>query len=281
MRAASRSLVWVLAATFAVSACTPLVRPNGEEPLSPEELRLRGIESRVSDLNKRVLGVENKEETKLQDDLRALRGEVERLRYDVDAHSRQSKDLYGDLDRRLQRLEATPAATVPPYAPIAPSFDNGVIQPPLSGVPSQAPITPPLSMEPRASGAAGGAADEETAYLKAFDALKAGKYDTAISGFRAMLEKWPQGNFSDNAWYWMGESHYVKQQYRASLDAFNALVERFPASPKVPDALFKAGLSQWSLKDTEGAKTAWRRVVKDYPNSNAAGLARQRLDQAR
>lgn len=258
-----------------------MVRPKGEEPLSPEEIRLRGIETRVGELNKRVLGVENKEETKLQDDLRALRGEVERLRYDLDGHSRQSKDLYSDLDRRLQRLEASPAATVPPYAPATPSFENGVIQPPLNGAPAQAPVAPPLSMDPRPSAAATGAADEETAYLKAFDALKAGKYDSAITGFRAMLEKWPQGNFSDNAWYWMGESHYVKQQYRASLDAFNAMVERFPASPKVPDALFKAGLSQWSLKDADGAKALWRRVVKDYPNSNAAGLARQRLDQAR
>ena len=279
MRAHSRLPVLVLAAAFAAAACTPLSRPKGEEPLSPEEIRLRGIENRLGELNKRVLGVENKEETKLQDDLRTLRGEVERLRYDLDGHSRQSKELHSDLDRRLQRLEASPAATVPPYAPVTPSFDNGVVQPPLSSAPS--PAVPPLSMESRPSTAGGGAADEETAYLKAFDALKAGKYDSAISGFRGMLEKWPQGNFSDNAWYWMGESHYVKQQYRPSLDAFNALVERFPASPKVPDALFKAGLSQWSLKDTEGAKATWRRVVKDYPNSNAAGLARQRLDQAR
>lgn len=281
MRAPPHLVGFVLVAALAASACTPMVRPKGEEPLSPEEIRLRGIETRVGELNKRVLGVENKEETKLQDDLRALRGEVERLRYDLDGHSRQSKDLYSDLDRRLQRLEAAPSATVPPYAAAAPSFDNGVIQPPLSGMPAQAPVAPPLSMESRPPTTAGGAADEETAYLKAFDALKAGKYDSAITGFRAMLEKWPQGNFSDNAWYWMGESYYVKQQYRASLDAFNAMVERFPASPKVPDALFKAGLSQWSLKDTDAAKTAWRRVVKDYPNSNAAGLARQRLDQAR
>ena len=87
MRAHSRLPVLVLAAAFAAAACTPLSRPKGEEPLSPEEIRLRGIENRLGELNKRVLGVENKEETKLQDDLRTLRGEVERLRYDLDGHS--------------------------------------------------------------------------------------------------------------------------------------------------------------------------------------------------
>ncbi|MDP3856180.1 MAG: tol-pal system protein YbgF [Stagnimonas sp.] len=275
----------LLAVALAATACTPLIRPNGEEPLSPEETRLRGIEGKLSDLNKRVLGVENKDETRLQDDLRTLRGEIERLRFDVDGQERRAKELYQDLDRRIQKLEYLPAATVPPYAPMTPSFDNGVSQPPLVGVPSAAASAPALSVDPRLGGAtgaaAGGGAEEETAYLKAFDALKAGRYDSAIAGFRAMLEKWPQGNFSDNGWYWMGESYYVKQQYKAALDSFSAMVERFPASPKVADALFKAGLSQWALKQGEAAKASWRRVVKDYPGSNAAGLARQRLDQAR
>ena len=121
----------------------------------------------------------------------------------------------------------------------------------------------------------------QAAYLKAFESLKAGKYDAAITGFRGMLEKWPQGNFSDNGWYWMGETYNVKQQYKAAPESFDTLVERFPASPKVPDALFKAGLSHWSLKETTAAKADWQRVVKDYPSSNAAGLARRRLEQAR
>ena len=36
---------------------------------------------------------------------------------------------------------------------------------------------------------------------------------------------------------------------------------------------------QLELKQTAEAKASWRRVMKDYPNSNAAGLARQRLAQ--
>lgn len=278
----SERLGLALAVVLSATACTPLIRPNGEEPLSPEEIRLRGIEGKLNELNKRMLGVENKDETRMQDELRTLRGEIERLRFDLDSQERRGKELYLDLDRRVQRLERSPATTVPPYAPVTPSFENGVTQPPLAPAAS---ASPSLVVDPRVTGAgvaaAGGAAEEETAYLKAFDFLKAGKYDSAISGFRSMLEKWPQGNFSDNGWYWMGESYYVKQQYKPALDSFNALIERFPASPKVPDALFKGGLCQAALKDVEAAKASWRRVVKDYPGSNAAGLARQRLDQTR
>lgn len=273
------SVLMVLAGSLLVGACTPLSR-SGEEPLSPEEIRLRAIEGKLSELGRRVSGVENKDETRMQDELRSLRGEIERLRFEVESQERRGRELYLDLDRRLQRMESQPANIVPPFAPAAPSFDNGVVTPPLSAPASSG--GPGLVVDPRLGGvAAGGGAEEEAAYLKSFEFLKAGKYDSAIAGFRAMLDQWPQGNFSDNGWYWMGESLYIKRQYKPALEAFTALVERFPASPKVPDALFKGGLVQWELKDAEAAKGAWRRVVKDYPGSNAAGLARQRLDQAR
>jgi tol-pal system protein YbgF len=137
-----------------------------------------------------------------------------------------------------------------------------------------APATPPA---PQSSGDF--AAEEQSAYLKAFDHLKAGRYDGAIAGFKGMLDQWPQGNFADNAWYWLGESQYVKRQYKPALDSYTALIAQFPASPKVPDAIFKSGLAQLELKQTAEAKANWRRVMKDYPNSNAAGLARQRLAQ--
>ncbi len=253
---------------FATAACTPLSR-TGEEVISPEEMRLRAIESKVEAMSKRINIVENKDDTKLQDELRNMRGELERMRFEQETQSRRGKDADGDIERRLQRLEAAPAAALP-------SADAAL-----------APAVPPViyspTVEPSATGAAtadaGDAAAEQTAYLKAFDALKAGKYDGAITGFRAMLDRWPQGNFADNGWYWLGESQYVKRQYKSALESYTTLVERFPASPKVPDALFKSGLTHAELKQTDQARAAWRRVMKDYPNANAAGLARQRLAQ--
>ena len=213
-------------AVFSVSACTPLSR-TGEQPLSPEEIRMRAVETKVAEVNRRVLAVENKDESKTQDELRTLRGEIERLRFELDTQSRRNKDLGSDLERRLQRLESQPASSAP---------------------------------------LGDAAAEEQSAYLKAFDHLKSGRYDGAITGFKGMLEKWPQGNFADNAWYWLGESQYVKRQYKPALESYTALIERFPASPKVPDAIFKSGLSQLELKQTAEAKASWRRVMKDYPN---------------
>ena len=255
-------------AVFSVSACTPLSR-TGEQPLSPEEIRMRAVETKVAEVNRRVLAVENKDESKTQDELRTLRGEIERLRFELDTQSRRNKDLGSDLERRLQRLESQPASS----APLGTVDGSGAAVPPVI----YAPAAPAAPAAPSVSGDA--AAEEQSAYLKAFDHLKSGRYDGAITGFKGMLEKWPQGNFAVNAWYWLGESQYVKRQYKPALESYTALIERFPASPKVPDAIFKSGLSQLELKQTAEAKASWRRVMKDYPNSNAAGLARQRLAQ--
>ena len=230
---------------------------------------MRAVEGKVTELGRRVNAAENKDESKLQEDVRNLRGELERLRFDIDAEVRRSKDSGGDIERRLQKLEAQPSALN------TQGFSGSAAEA------SSSPAVPPVVYAPPSAAAANGAAaaEEQTAYLKAFEFLKAGKYDSAITGFRGMLDKWPQGNFADNAWYWLGESQYVKRQYKPALDSYTALIERFPASPKVPDALFKSGLTQAELKLVDQAKASWRRVMKDYPNSNAAGLARQRLTQ--
>ncbi|MES2885601.1 MAG: tol-pal system protein YbgF [Pseudomonadota bacterium] len=267
----SLRILLLAAAALSAAACTPLNR-SGEQPLSPEEIRMRAVEAKLTEVGRRVNAVENKDDTKLQDDLRSLRGEIERMRFDLETQSRRSKDVGADVERRLQKLEAQPAAALPPQAGLG--MDGS----------EPAPTVPPVIFAPPVSAAASAdagstAAEEQTAYLKAFDSLKAGKYDAAITNFKGMLEKWPQGNFADNAWYWLGESQYVKRQYKPALDSYTALVTRFPASPKVPDALFKSGLTQVELQQTDQAKASWRRVMKDYPNSNAAGLARQRLTQ--
>ena len=68
---------------------------------------------------------ENKDETKLQDDLRNLRGEIERMRFELETQTRRSKDVGTDIERRLQKLEASPAAAGAPAdgsaAPVVPA----------------------------------------------------------------------------------------------------------------------------------------------------------------
>jgi tol-pal system protein YbgF len=214
--------------------------------------RLQAIEGRLEDLARKVedLGPGGQGEmiTRIDAEMRALRGEVERLRYEYDASEKRSRELYQDLDRRLARIE-----------------NQGRAQ---------------LSMEPRLATPPALPSDqeEEATYTAVFEQLRARKYDESIAGFRALLARWPTGRYAANARYWLGEAHYARKEYGAALESFKGMLAQFPDSAKAPDAMFKVGLCQLELKQRNEARATWQRVVADHPKSSAAGLARERLE---
>lgn len=254
------------------------------DALSPEERRLQAVESKVAQLQRRLDSLNtlrfDDETGRLRDDMRALRGDVERSRNELQQTDRRSKDLYQDLDRRLQALETRGgsgggySAPAPSYSAPAPSYSPPAYAPPAPAY--QAPsVSTPAVAPPAVS--ADASPEEEGAYLTSFDLLKSGKYDEAVRGFRSVLDKWPRGRYADNAAYWMGEASYVKRDYSAALSAFQTVVNNYPNSPKVADATLKSGLTQIELKQTDAARATLQQVVRKYPSSNAAKLAQQKL----
>ena len=245
----------LLGAAALLCGCADFGAPiGGNAPLTAEESRFQAMETRLADLTRKLDNLnsasQSRDLTRLESEMRGLRGEMERLRYDLDSNEKRARTLYQDLDRRIQKLESE---SRPARLTLEPKISNA---PP-----------PPASQ------------DEEAAYLRTFELLKNARYDEAIAGFREMQVRWPQGRYADNALYWLGESHYVKREYDQALESFRSLLERFPASPKVPDALLKVGLAQYELKQNEDAKGTLQKLVADYPTTNAAKLARQRLEQ--
>jgi tol-pal system protein YbgF len=241
---------------LALSGCADFGGPiGGNAPLSPQEARLQSLETRLGDVARKVenlsFAAQSQTLAKLDGEVRELRGEVERLRYEIETGEKRARELYQDLDKRMTRLENEGRARL--------SMEPRLAQPP--------PV-PDVQ-------------EEEATYAAVFEQLKAAKYDDSIAGFRGLLERWPRGRYADNAWYWLGESHYAKKDYGAALESFRKLTAEFPDSAKMPDALFKIGLCQLERKEKSEARASWQRVVAEYPNSPAAGFARQRLEQTK
>ena len=226
---------------------------GGDGGLNPREQRLQSIENRLEQLTRKVEGLGDATRgeviTRLDAEVRSLRGEVERMRFELDSADKRARELYQDLDKRIARIENEGRAR--------------------------------LSMEPRLAAAppVPSSQEEETAYSAVFEQLRARKYDDSIAGFRDLLKRWPKGRYADNAWYWLGESHYAKKEFDPALQSFRTVREQFPDSPKAPDALYKIGLCQIEKKQKNEARASWQQVISEFPNSSAAGLARERLDQ--
>jgi len=204
----------------------------------------------------------------LESDVKALRALVEQLQNENEQGMERSKAQYIDLDSRLGRLEnASTAAptTVPRSAPT---------HPPARPVPA-----PAVSVAPAAAAPATPAnpANEQAAYAAALAAVRADQYADSAQRFNAFVQQYPDSPLAANAYYWMGESYYVTQNYQLALEAFKTVVTRYPDSPKAPGALLKLGYSQDGLKQRDAAEATLRDVIQKYPTSDEAGQAQSRL----
>jgi len=217
----------------------------------------------------------------LQSQVQALQGQVEELRHQLDETKSRGKEQYIDLDSRLARLEGRGGSSAaPPQAPA--SNGNGQLEdlPLAGGTPppsrndqaSQAPPPDAVLQTPPANGG-----DEKGDYDQAFNALKDGRYAESARRFQAFISQYPASELTPNAYYWLGESYYVTQNYPVSLDTFQKLLAQYPNSQKAPDALLKVGYCQYEMKQWDQAENTLNQVVQKYPDTTVARLAQGRL----
>jgi len=240
---------------------------SGCSSLSPSEdpvaLKMTDLEARLLRIERIV---ENQSLVELSSGLEALRsetallrGEIETLRFETENSDSRQRELYVDVDQRLQSLETAPRFSAPPPDAGLPQ-DQGAFG-----------VAPAVAARPAGS--------DQQNYQAAFDLIQARKYDEANSAFTTFLVQFPTSPLADNAQYWLAETHYVRGQYAAALPAFRKVIESYPQSAKLPDALLKVGFCQAELGDRAAARTSLQEVMRQFPDTTAARLASQRLDR--
>jgi tol-pal system protein YbgF len=212
------------------------------------EARANATDARVETLeraSKAIVPLQQQLEA-ARSELRTLRGQIEEARHELETLRQQQRDLYADLDRRLLLIEnggaGEAAGTGPP--------------------PDEAAIRD---------------ADGTAVYGDAFAALKAGRYEDAARGFQLYLTKYPDGPRAENSAYWLGETQYQQQQYAEALKTFQGLLKSRPDTPRAAEALLMTGLCQYELKAFRNARNTLNRVTSEYPGTEAARLAAERL----
>ena len=248
--------------------------PAADDPI---QLKLNDIDARVTRIE-RIISNQSLVELaqhldQVQGDVRQLRGRVEELEYNAEAMHKQQRDLYSDLDKRIAALGGGSSGAAAAGA--------------LSGAGSAAGSSSPQSAgsagsptSSAGSGAdSGGSSEEQTVYAQSFDALKAGSYSVAITGFKSFLSSYPASPLAENAQYWLGEAFYVTRDFDSATGAFRNVLQKWPDSRKAPDALLKLGYTQLEQKKTGEGRATLSQVVQKYPGTDAAKLAAERLQR--
>lgn len=258
----------VVAVTLAAGLAAGCATSPEEDPV---QIKLNDLDARLSRIERANQGtVEMAQRLEAdQADLRDLRGRIDELQHENADLRKQQHDLYADLDKRLKAIESGAGGNAPPGgaaagAPSAPA-DSG-------GAAGDAPVNGGSAAQGQ-GGSAQPSSVEQAVYNQSFDALKAGSFSTAITGFKDFLTNYPQSSLASNAQYWLGEAHYVNHDYDAAADAFRAVLKKWPDSRKAPDALLKLGYTQFEQKQYAAARATLSDVTRKYPGTDTAKLA--------
>jgi tol-pal system protein YbgF len=122
----------------------------------------------------------------------------------------------------------------------------------------------------------GATASADAMYEASLSALNKGSTSTARQGLREMLRSYPTSERAGDAVYFIGQS-FATENPDSAAAYYNQVVQQYPTSPRAKSALYNLGLLAERRKDTKKAKDAYQRVVANYPQSDEAALARDRL----
>lgn len=199
----------------------------------------------------------------------------------VAAVLKERSDQMAGLRARVEAIEADArAAKAPPPAPVAPA---PVAPPPAPVAKPPAAVArvvpPPVQPPPAPRGerpreVPARTESPEQAYAAALATFRAREHGQAVLDFLDFIAKHPRHPLAANAQYWIGEAYYVQRDYRQALAEFQKVPEVAPGAAKAADALLKIGLCQRNLRDEARARQTWQRVVRDFPQSEAAIKAR-------
>jgi tol-pal system protein YbgF len=126
-----------------------------------------------------------------------------------------------------------------------------------------------------------GGGDPSQLYDQAAQDLTQGRYAIALEGFQDFVRRFPASELSDNAQYGVGECYFAQSKFDSAAIEYAKLDSLYPQGDKVPAALYKLALSQEKLGRASVAKKTLEDLIRRYPLSGEAQLARERLGTAR
>jgi tol-pal system protein YbgF len=196
----------------------------------------------------------------LSTEVDAMREEIRHLEGELELARKESSDALAEIKRTrttiAQQSVETATAEVKPQQPPGPAVL----------VPDPTPAAP----------------DQELAgYQEALDSWRADDYLACIEHFTSFLQNYPTSGYADDAAYWLADCTYKHDEFKRAVIRFSDVVRVYPDSPKAPDALYRQGESLLKLgpRFKDAARTVFKRVQTDYPDSERAAEATRQLER--
>lgn len=176
----------------------------------------------------------------LKEHNRHLTGDLEELRNQLAVEQRSTRDLYQSLDGRIGAFE-----------PVTVTINGEQHQ-----------------VDPR----------EKGEYDAAVLLLQDNKFKEALAKFDRFAAKWPDSPYRQEALFWQGTCAFALERYKDVIDIQNRLIKDYPKGARAADAMLLVGSAQAAAGNVKAARATFNKVMKTYPDTDAAAAAKSRLD---
>jgi TolA-binding protein len=267
-------LAALLAAALAVSLAAPASAANKEHQQLMADIRMlqeqaQQLQNLLGALNESIKAVNARIDQQTEATRKAFADQklvVDNLSNDVRVIREKLDDnnvRVGSLTQEIEALrQGIQQATRPAVTNDADPAAGGAI-------PGAAPVAaaPSVGLSP------------QKAYDSANSDYMAGQYDLAVIGFQEFIKAFPKSELADDAQVSICNAYLQDHKDQEAVDACDLAIRTYPNSNSIPAAYYRKGLALSNLKNAAGAREAWETVVKNFPDSFEAGLARQGLER--
>ena len=192
----------------------------------------------IASLRRGLLDLQNQWEA-TNGEAAKIRGQGEQLGRDMNEAQRRQAEQIKRLEERLQRME-----------PFKVSHEGGEFL---------------------------AEAGEKRMFDAALASFRGGEFEAAQNTFADFLGRYPQSGYGNSALFWLGNAQFVLKNYPAAVASFRKMIARSPSYARVPEAWLAISNCQLELKDLALARKTLEDLVANYPQSEAADIAKERL----
>ena len=99
-----------------------------------------------------------------------------------------------------------------------------------------------------------------------FDLLRSQQFDQAKTALEDFIDNNSENQLAGSSYYWLGEIHLLKKNYREAALVFAEGYQKYPISIKSPDSLYKLAETLSQIDKINDACNTLKKFTKEYIN---------------
>jgi len=96
------------------------------------------------------------------------------------------------------------------------------------------------------------------------------EYDKALDYFQRLILHFPEGHQTPQAFYYKADCYFLKGDFKSAVNTFKNFIINYPQDPLVQDSRFKLAVSYFSLKDYGESAVAFNNFQEAHPSDPKA-----------